>query len=521
MRSAPLSVHDAEAELKTDHLLEDIGKRSLRGGALSFGAQGAKVVLQIATVVVLTRLLPPSAFGLIAMVAALGAVLDTIKELGLSAATIRKPDLTHAQVTSLFWINAAVGLGGALFLVLTAPLIADFYHQPQLVWVTRTLALAFLANGLSVQHWSLLRRQMRFGAVVTVDIGGEVTGFVLAITLAVSGFGYWALVAQRVGGPVFALVSCWAFCRWRPGWPQLASGVRELVAFGASVTGVNIATALARNVDQILIGWMWGPSLLGLYDRASRVMIAPINNFGPPLYAVGMPAFSRIADQRERYANAFTGLLEKLSMATMPAAAIVALCAPWVERLLFGPRWAAATPLIAWFSTAVVYTPLIQTVGLLYLTQNRPREMLRAAFVDSALCVSAIAAAVSFGPVWVAAAIAISGLAIRLPVQFALAGLRGPVGFADLARAVGPSALAAALVALTATLVRFLLPQDVPAAIGIAVTVLAAGSVGLGCYIAIPKSRRALIDIRNIVRTMRRSHHAPHLETAGLGGATP
>ncbi len=514
-----MSAHDADAELKTDHLLEDIGRRSLRGGALTFGAQGAKIVLQITTVIVLTRLLPPTAFGLIAMVAALGAVLDTIKELGLSAATIRKPDLTHAQVTSLFWINAAVGVCGALVLIVTAPFIADFYHQPQLVWVTRALAVAFVANGLSVQHWSLLRRQMRFGAVVTVDIGSEVTGFVLAIALALSGFGYWALVAQRVGGPLFALTACWSFCRWRPGRPQLGVGVRELVTFGASVTGVNIATGLARNVDQILIGWMWGPALLGLYDRASRVLIAPINNFGPPLYAVAMPAFSRIVDQRKRYATAFAGLLEKLSMATMPAAAAVAVCAPWVEQLLFGPRWVATTPLIAWFSAAVVYQPLIQTVGLLYLTQNRPREMLRAAMIDSAICVSAIAIAVSSGPVWVAAAIACSGLIIRLPVQFALAGRKGPVGFLALVRAVTPSAAAAAIVALTTTAMRLLLPASMPAALALALTLLLGASAAIGAYALMPSSRRAMFSIRDQVRAMRRDRVAPAITDANLRGA--
>src|SRR5579871_6223104 len=176
-RSPPLLAPEAEAELKTDHLLKDVGIRSLRGGALSFGAQGAKIVLQISTVVVLTRLLSPSAFGLIAMVAAINAVLEIVRELGLSAATIRKPDLTHAQVSALFWINTAAGSSAALLLFLAAPAIAAFYRQPELVWIARVLALGFVLTAVSVQHWSILRRQMRFGAVVTVDIGAEVTGF--------------------------------------------------------------------------------------------------------------------------------------------------------------------------------------------------------------------------------------------------------------------------------------------------------------------------------------------------------
>ena len=76
------------------------------GASVAQTAKGVKVVLgQVATLVVLARLLPPSAFGLLAMVAAIGAVLDLVKEFGLSAATIQKRDISHAQVSALFWIN--------------------------------------------------------------------------------------------------------------------------------------------------------------------------------------------------------------------------------------------------------------------------------------------------------------------------------------------------------------------------------------------------------------------------------
>src|SRR5207244_3994121 len=143
-------------------------------------------------------------------------------------------------------------------------------------------------------------------------------------------------------------------------------------------------------------------------------------------------AFSRIADQPLRYRRGFVEMVEKLSMVTMPAAAIVAVCAPWVVHLLFGPRWGGATPLVACFATAVVYQPLIQLAGLLYLTQNRTREMLRASLIDAGICIVAVALAVPFGSNWVAAAIAGSGLTVRLPVQFALASAKGPVTFRDL-----------------------------------------------------------------------------------------
>ena len=104
-------------------------------------AQMVRVLGQMGTLVVLARLLPPSAFGLLAMVAAIGLVLDLVKEFGLSSATIQKSDITHGQVSALFWVNAGVGAVLAAGLFLAAPLIAHFYGQPELEGIARDVEL--------------------------------------------------------------------------------------------------------------------------------------------------------------------------------------------------------------------------------------------------------------------------------------------------------------------------------------------------------------------------------------------
>jgi polysaccharide transporter, PST family len=176
MRRRTRRHNTAEQELSTAHLVPDIARRSLRGGAVMIGAQALKMVLQFAAVIILTRLLPPAAFGIVAMVAAIFAALEVLRELGLSSATIQKPDLTHAEVSALFWMNTSAGMMIALALFLAAPLLAAFYGQPDLVEITRWLAVAFVMGGLTVQHWALLRRQMRFATIAVVETGAEMIG---------------------------------------------------------------------------------------------------------------------------------------------------------------------------------------------------------------------------------------------------------------------------------------------------------------------------------------------------------
>lgn len=480
-----------DAAFATAQLVGDIGPRSRRGGVLLLAAQMLRLAGQIGTIVVLARLLPPSAFGLLAMVAAIGAILDLVKEFGLSAATIQKQEIGHAQVSTLFWINAAAGVLLAAGLIAAAPSLAQFYGQPELEAIASWLAISFAASGLTVQHWALLRRQMRFGAIAGLETAADYAGFAVAIVLAASGAGFWALVAQRVITPVLLMLGSWLVCRWRPGRPTHAAGLRDLLAFGAGVTGSGLATAFSRSIDQILIGWMWGPALLGLYERTTRLLLLPVNTINAPVYAAAMPALSRLLDNPDRYRSMFCQVMQKLSLLTMPAFALAAVTADWIVEIVLGPAWTEAVALVALFSTMATCLPLILAVGLLYMTQARTGEMLRATLIDAVLCMAAILAGLSWGVVGVAAALAVVTICLRLPVAIFLSTRRGPVAAGRVWRAIAPPATAALAVAAAVGTVReFGSAATLPA-------VASAATIALGVTVAVlllwPETRRELI----------------------------
>jgi PST family polysaccharide transporter len=482
-----------EAELATDHLTQDLGRRSRRGGAVLLGAQLVRVLAQMGTLVVLARLLPPQAFGLLAMVAAIGLVLDLVKEFGLSSATIQKGDITHAQVSALFWVNAGVGAALAALLFLAAPLIAQFYGQPELEDIARWLALGFVASGLTVQHWALLRRQMRFTAIAGMETSADLLSFAVAVVLAWQGAGYWALVVQRLISPILLLLASWTICRWRPSRPARAAGVRSLLGFGAGVTVSQVSVALARSVDQILIGWLWGPAVLGLYERTTRLLLVPINTINAPVYAAAMPALSRLLDEPARYRSMFCQVMQKLGLLTMPTFALAAVTADWVVEILFGPAWRQAIPLVAMFSVSATFLPVLMAAGLLYLTQARTGDMLRATLLDAAITVAAIVAGLPWGVIGVATSIAVIGVLVRTPLAFWLATRRGPVGVGAVWHAIAPPASIALAIGLIVGGLRNVTPDPTPVAMAaVAATALAVALTGLLVW---PETRREVRQV--------------------------
>lgn len=494
---------DSRATLGTEHLLADLKGRSVRGGAVTVAAQIVKMVAQFATIAVLARLLEPSAFGLVAMTAAAVAFLELFKDLGLSAATIQRPALTHAQVSTMFWLNTALGVLAAALTAALAPLLAWFYGESALIDITLCLALGFIVSGLSTQHMALLRRQMRFGALAFLQVGAELVGMAAAIGAALAGMGYWALVVQRLAWVLILTVGAWWLCAWRPGRAGPLRDVRELLHFGGNVAASNLVGLLARSADQILIGWFWGAAALGLYERASKLVLVPLNNLNAPLHAVAMPALSRAAEEPARHRRAYLGMVEKLAMVTMPVGALLVTAPDWIVSLALGPQWMATAPVLAWLGVTAIYQPVTYTLSWLLMSQNRAREMSVFSIFNAIALVASIAVALPYGMEAVAAAYALSGLCLRVPALFWMTGRRGGIRAGEIVSALLPSSLAAFLSLGGVYAMRQSTALDgVGSVAGLAAAAGLTMCLALACYLGLPKGRDALRDLARLSAIM-------------------
>ena len=507
--SAP--AHDPERFLATEHLIDDLPGRSIRGGAVTAISQIARVAIQFGAILLLARLLTPDAFGLIAMAAAVLSFFELFRDLWLSMATVQRQKITHAEVSTLFWINIAISVLVLLAILALAPAFARFYHRAELTRITAWLGVAVAIAGFSTQHVAILRRQMRFAALGAIDVGATAIGILTAIVFAASGDGFWALVAQRLAWASTLAISSWMLCRWRPGLPTRDIPLRTLLGFGGNVTLSSTLSLAARTFDQVLIGWSSGAFVLGVYERANKLLMAPIQHVNAPMFAVAVPMLSRLKPYPVRYRRGYLRALEAICMVTMPAAALLIAAPDWIVTLLLGHRWAAAAPIVMWIGVAALIQPATNTTGWLFLTQDRTNEMVRCNMLVSAARLGAIVLGLRFGAVGVAAALAISGILVRLPLMFWMAGRAGPVSAGDLYGAVVSSSIAAAGVFASVRLLHHVVATTPSGATSLhmALAVGVAATATLLSFIGLPRGRRALRDLRAMTSAFFRSEAVP------------
>ena len=421
-----------DRHFQTDHLRINLKRRTISSGFVTMVSQAAQFGLSLVSTVILAHLLLPHDFGLLAMVTSIMGLLRIFKDAGLSSATIQHEGINHAQVSNLFWIN--VGIGGIMVLILaiSAPAIAWFYREPQLIPISLWLSITFLLSGSTVQHQALLTRQMRFGALAVIQIGSSAIGLAAAVAMALLGCSYWSLVGMNLAMEGAGFLLTWSASSWRPQLPKRHSGTRPLLDFGVNMTAGSALYILSSSADSILIGRFYGAASVGLYSRAMALLMRPLNQLLAPIGSVFIPTFSRLQNEPERYRRAFLQMHEAVALASFAiTAALIPLSRP-ITLVLLGPKWEPAVPIFGSLGISALYFPVVAAAGWLFISQGRGRDFLVMNSIYAALTIGSFVAGLPFGPVGVALSFSVSGLVVRLPVVYHLAGRLGPVTARDM-----------------------------------------------------------------------------------------
>jgi O-antigen/teichoic acid export membrane protein len=442
-----------DRQFGTQHLLADLRTRSVQGGAITLSSHGVRFVIQTGTTAILGRLLTPSDFGLFAMVVAVSGLIGILNDFGFARATVQRADITHAQVSVLFWINLLTSAVLAVLLVAAAPAIAVFYDQPRLTAVAVALAPAFILGALSSQHYALLERQMRFGAMATIQLTSLATGSLVAILLAWYGAQYWSLVAMSLATGVAVAVMSWGFSGWVPSLAWRNTHVRPILRFGAFLTGSNLIGYLGRNVATFVIGRMIEATALGLYSKAYGLVLLPINQLNGPLAGVVLSALGRLQNDAARYRRFFLRALGLLVLVGMPmVGAAFSLAEPLVLTLL-GPQWKAAVPVFrllapaAWLAT-VGAAPMWLAVSL-----ARTNRLLICAAVELIVSLAALLIAIPWGIQGAAVAASISAI-VMFPLSVILCSAHSPVTFGDILQVTWQPTVSSVLASLAAVAIQ-------------------------------------------------------------------
>ncbi|MGH8505191.1 MAG: lipopolysaccharide biosynthesis protein [Stenotrophobium sp.] len=402
---------------------------------------------QLLALLILARLLVPADFGLLTMVMSVIGVASIFSDLGLSAATIRQPKITHEQVSTLFWINLGFGALMTGLASAAAPWLARFYADLRAVPVTLALAWTFFLGGIGAQHTALLRRRLKFTALAWINVLSMGAGQASAIILALAGYGYWALVSAMLIGTLMNSALAWLWCNWRPGLPHWDAQIRSMISFGGYLVVFTLLGFAAQNVPNVLNGRLWGAAAVGYYSRAFVLLTLLLNYIVDPLNLIAPAALSRLLDDAVAYRNYYLKTVAMMLFLTAPIGFASFVLADDIIRFVLGPQWNESAGVLRILALAVVPQTLCATSGWLYMSHGDSRTMMKWGVGGWGMLIACLVAGAPFGIRGMALAYTLGMLVLLYPCM-KMAFKRTTLKFSDLFRVVWPGVLAAALAAL-------------------------------------------------------------------------
>lgn len=421
--------------------------------ALSWKA-GGQVLAQISSMVVLVVLaheLTPADYGLAGMVLVFSTLVYIFADLALGSALIQREAPDQTDRSTVFWVSAASGTVCTLLVIGLAGPIAGFFHEPSIVPLLRSFSVTFLLTSLGTVPYALLARKLDFRALELRSIAASLTGAAIAIALAFSGAGAWAIIAQQITVALVGTALMWMLAAWRPSLRISRSAVREMGGFGANVFGTRLLFYVERNIDNVLVGRVLGPAALGVYALSYNLMLIPLERIGGPMAEVLFPAFSRMNQDLARLSSAWLRAVRMLAAVVVPMMLLLMVLAPDIVHVVLGSQWGAAVPVVTILAWVGLHQSLQRFNSSVLQAADRTGPLLRFSIVSACVNISAFAVGLIWGVTGVAAAYAISSTlvaplylrltarAVDLPMRAFFANLRGVVS------AAVPTAAAAGL----------------------------------------------------------------------------
>jgi O-antigen/teichoic acid export membrane protein len=331
--------------------------------------------IQPLTLIVLTRLLTPEDFGVMAMALTVTGFIRLFKDVGLGQALIQHRGQTEEVADTVFWLHLLFGIVWLGSVWIAAPFVATYYHREEVTPILRTLGLLFVVYPFSDVPLNILVRDLEFRALFFRQVAPLLFSSSVSIVLAYVGFGVWALVFGSLVGAVATAIVVLRVSDWRPGFRYNIQILANVLKFGTHVSIQNIFGWLTMSVDQVFVGRFLGAQSLGVYRMGFILGDMPWSLISGPFNTVLYPVLCKAGVGVSVVKRQYLSFLRWASLLNIPAGVALMFLAPSFVPLLLSQKWAGVTPVLQLIALAGVIASLVTMNPEAYKAIGRPDIM--------------------------------------------------------------------------------------------------------------------------------------------------
>ena len=332
---------------------------------------GVQQLLGLAFGIILGRLLDPSDYGMTAMLAVFSVIANELQSSGFKTGLINMKSPSHNDYNAVFWFNIIAGVAIYLVLFFCAPLIADYYHQPKLIPLSRYVFLGFVFSSFGMAQSAYLTKQMQIKQIAQCGMTATLSSSIVSVVLAALGLGYWALATQYLMYIAVNTLLLWYFSPWRPTTKVTFEPIRQLFPFSFKIMLSAIFTQLNNNIMNLLLGRYYGETSTGHYNQAYQWSSKCFLLVGNMLKQVDQTVLVGLGDERERQLAVLRKMMRFTAFIAFPLLFGLGLVSHEFIVLTIGEKWSFAASLLPLLCLSGAFMPLSTLLTDAVISQKR------------------------------------------------------------------------------------------------------------------------------------------------------
>ncbi|MBA2881483.1 PST family polysaccharide transporter [Desulfosalsimonas propionicica] len=395
--------------------MPSIRKSLISGVFYTAFAKYSNVFFSILIGAILARLLTPEDFGIVALVTVFVTFFNLLGDFGISKAVVQNQNLTKNDIQSIFVFSILFALAlGALFF-LAAPLISRFYDEPELIKISRLLALAVLFHALQGIPRALLEKNLEFKKIGIITVSTQLSMGIFAIILAYKGFSYYALVIRAILTGFLLFSFFYLISPIKIVFRIDPNAINKIIRFSVFNFMFNIINYFSRNGDNLLVGKFLGPSSLGFYNKAYRLMMLPVQNLTHVITPVMMPVLSKYQNDYNVIFNTYLKVVKVLATIGFPLSVFLFFSANEIVTIIYGPQWDQTIPVFKILALIIGVQMIYSSAGSVFLAINRTELLFYYGLISACILLSGISLGIFLGKSILAVG---CGIAIAFTISF-------------------------------------------------------------------------------------------------------
>lgn len=306
----------------------------------------------------LARLLTPSDYGMVGMLSVFSFIAASIQESGFTAALANRKEVSHRDYNAVFWFCTATSFCLYWLLFLSAPLIARFYHNPELVPLARYSFAGFFISGLGIVPGAYLFRELQVRQKAVGTILALLCSGTVGIILAYNGYSYWGIATQNITYSLVLTTFLWCSCPWRPSSGIDFSPLRGMLAFGSKLLLTNIFTHVNNNLFAIILGRFYSEREVGEFNQANKWNYMGHSLVTGMVGSVAQPLLVKVSGEPQRQYRVFRKMLRFTAFMSFPAMFGLSFVAPELITIAITDKWLPSARILQLLAISGAFLPL-------------------------------------------------------------------------------------------------------------------------------------------------------------------